>query len=112
MATKTKEAQAAEYEARAKADFNPEETAAERYARLKAETASALAEARKAARAEETTEFGSTYVNAKFAQLISDIEKATGKTLRALSVRYMRPGDEPGVIVTRHRLVKARSQGE
>lgn len=106
MATKTKET--AEYEARARADFNPEETAAERYARLKAETAAALAEARKAALREETTEFGETFVNAKFAQLISEIEKSTGKTLRALSVRYTRPGDAPGEIVTKHKLVKAR----
>lgn len=100
MATATKPEKvdkSEEYRQRAEADFNPQETASERLARLTAETAELQAQVeadeRKAA-AE------------KVAGLIRDLASAIeaqnpGKVCRSLSVRYVRPGGEIPQVVAK-----------
>lgn len=118
MATATKQDETAkEYEARAKRDFDPNETVRERADRLRVEAAKAEAEAL----AQEQKQAAESVMG-----LVKQLQEAfaaqePGKVCRNFTVRFQMPGDEfpevvkkleqskPGVVV-KFRNVKPRAE--
>ena len=86
---------AADYEARARADFNPNETLRERAERLSREAK----EAETALAAEERSAAAAKLLNTirELAKLVES--ENPGKVCRNLTVRYQKPGDvEPEIV--------------
>ena len=112
----TKEQQAEEYRKRAESDFDPTETARQRYERLQKE----MAEVRATVQAEEQ-KGTNTELRPLVDEFVKKLESITGLTCRNLTVRYHQPGSgdvplvsqmeqgEPGVVI-KFRVVKPRQK--